>query len=480
MNTEYEIVIGLEVHVQLNTTSKIFCADANSFGDLPNRHTSVISLAHPGTLPRVNKNAIHKGIQLALAIGSKINKENRFDRKHYFYPDSPKAYQITQDRLPICVGGSLDLYEGENKRTIRFHHVHMEEDAGKSVHDIDPANSLIDLNRAGTPLLEIVTEPDLRSPQEVFDFMSTLQHLVKYIGISDANMDEGQMRADCNVSVRRKGETILNNRCEVKNVNSKRFAKEAVTYEAKRQIALMEKGEHVAQQTLHFDPETGKTSSIRDKEDAHDYRYFPDPDLPPVFITDEQIREISEQLPLLPSKKRKIYSEKKINQEHINVITQEIEYVNYFDTLLDEGIPTKAAANHFVNTVLPEVKENFEDKLDQFPLSIAQQAEFINLIEQDKIVRSTAVQQLFPALLNNPSKTPTALCEELNLFQSNDGDLIDTVIQQIITDNPDEVAKYKKGKKGLIGFFVGQAMKLTKGQSNPKVLQKKISQALAE
>ena len=478
MNPDYEVVIGLEVHVQLNTKSKIFCSDANSFGELPNRHTSVISLAHPGTLPRVNKKAINKGIQLALALGAKINKENRFDRKHYFYPDLPKAYQITQDRLPICVGGKLDLYEGKDLRTIQFHHTHMEEDAGKSVHDIDPSNSLIDLNRAGTPLLEIVTEPDLRSAQEVHDFIATLQHLVRYIGISDANMEEGSLRADCNVSVRKKGETILNNRCEIKNVNSKRFAKEAVTYEAKRQIALMERGETVDQQTLTFDPETGKTSSIRDKEDAHDYRYFPDPDLPPVFISDEEIATLEKEMPILPVKQAQIYQEKGINQEHINVIIQEREFVDYFDQLLKAEIPSKSAANHFVNTVLPEVKENYEDTLSQFPLSIDQQAEFLSLIDSDKIVRSTAIKQLLPALLNTPSKTASQLCEELNLFQSNDGDLIDTVIQQIIQDNPDEVAKYKKGKKGLIGFFVGQAMKLTKGQSNPKVLQEKIKEVL--
>jgi len=478
MNPEYEIVIGLEVHVQLNTSSKIFCSDANSFGDFPNRHTSVISLAHPGTLPRVNKKVIHKGIQLALALGAKINQENRFDRKHYFYPDLPKAYQITQDRLPICVGGKLDLYSGEDLRTIQFHHTHMEEDAGKSVHDIDPLNSLIDLNRAGTPLLEIVTEPDLRSPQEVHDFIATLQHLVRYIGISDANMEEGSLRADCNVSVRKKGETILNNRCEIKNVNSKRFAKEAVTYEAKRQIDLMERGDTVDQQTLTFDPETGKTSSIRDKEDAHDYRYFPDPDLPPVFISDEEIAELEKQMPILPAQQRQIYEDKGINQEHINVILQEREFVQYFDQLIDAQIPSKSAANHFVNTILPEVKENYEDSLSLFPLSIAQQAEFLLLIESDKIVRSTAIQQLLPALLKTPTKTATQLCDELNLFQSNDGDLIDTVIQQIIQDNPDEVAKYKKGKKGLIGFFVGQAMKMTKGQSNPKVLQEKIREVL--
>lgn len=478
MNSDYEIVIGLEVHVQLNTKSKVFCADENTFGEEPNRHTSAISLAHPGTLPRVNTAAIDKGIILALALGSKINQENRFDRKHYFYPDLPKAYQITQDKLPICVGGSIDLYEGDEARTIRFHHTHIEEDAGKSVHDIDPHFTLVDLNRAGVPLLEIVTEPDLRSAQEVHDFMAKLQHLVRYIGISDANMEEGSMRCDCNVSVRKKGETILNNRCEVKNINSKKFAQQAVSYEAKRQIALMEKGEFIAQQTLTFNPETGKTSPIREKEDAHDYRYFPDPDLPPIFITDDQIHKLKRDMPQLPWAKRKEYLAKGINKEAANVLVQERSTVEFADNLLTSRIQAKSVGNYIVNKVLPTVKEEFDGQLELFPLTREQSVEFLSLIENEKIIHSTAYQILFPAMLKEPSKSAQSLCEELGLFQSANDDGLDQAIQDILANNPEEVKKYKGGKKGLIGFFVGQAMKATKGQSNPKVLQEKFKEAL--
>lgn len=478
MNSEYEIVIGLEVHVQLNTKSKVFCADENTFGEEPNRHTSTISLAHPGTLPRINTAAIEKGIQLALALGARINQENRFDRKHYFYPDLPKAYQITQDKLPICVGGSIDLYEGEAKRTIRFHHTHIEEDAGKSIHDIDPSNTLIDLNRAGTPLLEIVTEPDLRSAQEVHDFMAKLQHLVRYIGISDANMEEGSMRCDCNVSVRKKGERILNNRCEVKNINSKKFAQQAVTYEAQRQISLMEEGKTIAQQTLSFDPDSGRTSPIREKEDAHDYRYFPDPDLPPVFITDQQIETLKQDFPTLPSQKKQDYIKLGIIPETAEVLIQERSYVSYTDSLLDAYNEAKPVSNFIVNKVLPTVREEYQGDIAAFPIPIQSCAEFLSLIKSNKIIHSTAYQTLFPALLQEPDKSPTQLCEALNLFQSDDGDAIATAIADIIAAHPTEVKKFKAGKKGLIGFFVGQGMKATKGQSNPKILQEKFLEAL--
>lgn len=478
MNAEYEIVIGLEVHVQLNTKSKVFCADENTFGQQANTHTSAISLAHPGTLPRVNTAAIDKGIILALALGARINQENRFDRKHYFYPDLPKAYQITQDRLPICVGGDIDLYDGDARRTIRFHHTHIEEDAGKSIHDIDPTNTLIDLNRAGTPLLEIVTEPDLRSAQEVHDFMAKLQHLVRYIGISDANMEEGSMRCDCNVSVRKKGETILNNRCEVKNINSKKFAQQAVTYEAQRQIKLMEEGKTIAQQTLSFDPESGQTSPIRKKEDAHDYRYFPDPDLPPIFISDDQITALQQLMPTLPSLKKKEYIDKGIKAETADVLIQERAYVDFTDTMLAAQPEAKAVSNYIVNKVLPTIREEYDGDIKQFPIPQESSVEFLSLIKNDKIIHSTAYQALFPALLKHPDKTPTALCEELNLFQSDDGDVVDLAVAEIIAAHPEEVKKFKSGKKGLISFFVGQGMKATKGQSNPKMLQEKFLKAL--
>lgn len=479
MNPKYETVIGLEVHVQLNTKSKVFCADENTFGDHANTHTSSISLAHPGTLPRVNTSAIEKGIILALALGARINQENRFDRKHYFYPDLPKAYQITQDKLPICVGGSIDLYEGDAKRNIRFHHTHIEEDAGKSIHDIDPTYSMIDLNRAGVPLLEIVTEPDLRSAQEVHDFIAKLQHLVRYIGISDANMEEGSMRCDCNVSVRLHGETILNNRCEVKNINSKKFAQQAVNYEAQRQIILMESGQQVAQQTLTFDPESGQTSPIREKEDAHDYRYFPDPDLPPVFITDDQISNLQRLMPTLPALKKQAYIEMGIKTETADVIIQERSYVDFTDEMLEKYPESKAVSNYIVNKVLPTIREEYEGNIEQFPIPLQSSVEFLSLIKEEKIIHSTAYQSLFPAMLKHPQKSPLLLCEELSLFQTDDSALVDQAVADIIASHPEEVNKYKGGKKGLIGFFVGQGMKATKGQSNPKLLQEKFLKALS-
>jgi len=475
---EYEIIIGLEVHVQLNTKTKIFCGDQNTFGKLPNRHTSSISLAHPGTLPRVNKEAIRKGIALALSLGAEINRENRFDRKHYFYPDLPKAYQITQDKLPICVGGSIDIPTNDGSRTIRFHHTHMEEDAGKSIHDLDPSNSMIDLNRAGTPLLEIVTEPDMRTAQEVHDFIATLQQLVRYIGISDANMEEGSMRCDCNVSVRLKGDTQLNNRCEVKNINSKKFAMQAVAYEAQRQIKLMEKGEYIDQQTLHFDSETGKTSSTRDKEDAHDYRYFPDPDLPPIFITDDEIAEIKELMPVLPQAQKKLFISQGIKSEHAELLIQERGTVSFTNELLKSSHDTKAAVNFIINKVLPSVKDDYQDDISSYPLSVTQCATFLNLIHSGKIIHSTAYQSLYPALMSSPHADPVELCESMGLSQSHDSNLLDSLIQAVINENPNEVKKYKKGKKGLIGFFVGKVMKESRGTADPKLIQQMLTKAL--
>ena len=280
---QYETVIGLEIHVQLSTKSKAFCADDTSFGGEPNTQVSTISLGHPGTLPRLNKKQIEYAVRLGLALGSEINQVSYFDRKNYFYADLPKGYQITQDRRPVCVGGDLEIRVGEMRKKVRIHHIHMEEDAGKSMHDSDPVNSFIDLNRAGVPLLEVVSEPDLRSPEEVDAYMSAMRQLVKYLEISDGNMEQGSMRCDCNVSVRKKGATKLGERCEIKNLNSMRYARRAINYEVKRQIDLIESGGRVKQQTLNFDPTTGVTSPLREKEDAHDYRYFPEPDLPPVL-----------------------------------------------------------------------------------------------------------------------------------------------------------------------------------------------------
>jgi aspartyl-tRNA(Asn)/glutamyl-tRNA(Gln) amidotransferase subunit B len=285
-NTAYETIIGLEVHVQLATESKAFCGDDASFGGEPNTHVSAVSLGHPGTLPKANGRQIELATRLGLALGCKINTHNAFDRKNYFYADLPKGYQITQDKAPICIGGSLSIKIGNNWKSIGIHHIHMEEDAGKSIHTMAPRHSFIDLNRAGVPLVEIVTEPDLRSGEEVDAFMTAMRQLVRYLEVSDGNMEQGSLRCDVNISIREQGATILNDRCEVKNVNSMKFARQAIDYEVRRQIGLVEAGGKVKQQTLNFDPNTGVTSPLREKEDAHDYRYFPEPDLPPVVLSD--------------------------------------------------------------------------------------------------------------------------------------------------------------------------------------------------
>ena len=289
---KYETVVGLEVHVQLKTATKAFCADDATFGGEPNTHISPISLGHPGTLPRLNKAQVKKAVKLGIALDCAINKVNFFDRKNYFYADLPKGYQITQDNLPICKGGGLTIETKTGKKHIRLHHIHMEEDAGKSIHDLDPAFSMIDLNRAGVPLLEVVTEPDMRSAEDAAQFVTELRKLVRYLDISDGNMEEGSIRCDCNVSVRLKGATEYGNRCEVKNVNSIRNAKRAINHEVKRQIDLIENGGVVEQQTRAFNADNGMTYLLRSKENAPDYRYFPEPDLPPVVLTESEILAI--------------------------------------------------------------------------------------------------------------------------------------------------------------------------------------------
>ena len=343
---QYETVIGLEIHLQLATRSKAFCGDDTTFGGEPNTHVSAISLGHPGTLPKLNKTQVEYATRLGLALNCKINQRNCFDRKNYFYLDLPKGYQITQDKHPVCIGGGLEIRLGGEKKYIRLHHIHMEEDAGKSIHDVDPKHSLIDLNRAGTPLLEIVTEPDLRSGEEVDAFMTAMRQLARYLEISDGNMQEGSMRCDVNVSVRKKGETIFGERCEVKNVNSMKYARQAIAYESQRQIDLIENGGTVTRETLNFNPTTGITTPMRDKEDAHDYRYFPDPDLPPVILSPTFIDEVKNRLPKLPNELFTEFTSKYgLSEYEAELLTTEKNTALYFSELAGHTPHYKAAAN---------------------------------------------------------------------------------------------------------------------------------------
>lgn len=465
---QYETVIGLEIHLQLATQSKAFCGDDITFGAEPNTHISAISMAHPGTLPRLNKKQVEYAVRLGLALGCEINKRNCFDRKNYFYLDLPKGYQITQDRRPVCVGGGLEINSGEGKKYIRLHHIHMEEDAGKSIHDLHPAHSLIDLNRAGTPLLEIVTEPDFRSGEEVEAFMMAMRQLARYLEISDGNMQEGSMRCDVNVSVRRKGETEFGERCEVKNVNSMKFAKQAINYESQRQIDLIENGGAVKRSTLNFNPTTGVTSPMRDKEDAHDYRYFPDPDLPPVVLSEKEINDIKAAMPPLPNELfKKLNTEYNLTEYNSNILTSEKSTALFYLALIKETPHYKSAANLIINKINPFLSEK-NISLNEFPISKKQLAAFIQLIEDKKVTSSIAYQRLFPALFEQPEKNVLELATELNLIQSADEGFLDKIVDEVLSKNPDKVKAYQKGKKGLIGFFMGQVMRASKGKAEPK------------
>jgi aspartyl-tRNA(Asn)/glutamyl-tRNA(Gln) amidotransferase subunit B len=474
----YETIIGLEVHVQLATKSKAFCADDTTFGADPNTHISVVSLGHPGTLPKLNKKQVEFAVRLGLALNCEINPRNTFDRKNYFYADLPKGYQITQDASPICVGGSFEIKVGEEKKTIRLHHIHMEEDAGKLIHDIDPNHSLIDLNRAGVPLLEIVTEPDFRSAEEVDVFMNAMRQLVRYLEVSDGNMEEGSLRCDCNVSVRKKGDTQLNERCEIKNMNSMRYARQAIKFERKRQIDLMEKGERVAQNTLNFDPATGTTSPLRQKEDAHDYRYFPEPDLPPIVLSNEYIEKIKSEMPQLPNELiEKLITEFQLPKYDVELLTEEKETAIFFLEICEATKNYKAVSNLIINKIKPFCNEE-KMAISALKVSSKSFAEFADLIESGKVSSSIAYQRLFPALISTPEKAPEILAQELNLIQSNDEDFLEKIVNEVLAKNPKEVEAYQKGKKNLIGFFMGQVMKNSRGKAEPKstnaLLRKKL------
>ncbi len=479
-NTIYETVIGLEVHIQLATNSKAFCGDSARFGGQPNTHTSPISLAHPGTLPRINQRQVEFAVRLGLSLGSEINQHNHFDRKNYFYPDLPKGYQITQDRSPICLGGTIHIKGEHFDKPIRIHHIHLEEDAGKSIHDADPHHTLIDLNRAGVPLLEMVTEPDFRSADEVATFMNLIRQRVRYLDISDGNMEEGSLRCDVNISLRKMGTTTFGERCEVKNLNSMRFARQAIAYEVERQTALLNSGKQVQRQTLHFDAASGTTSPLREKEDAHDYRYFPDPDLPPLKLSNEFIETIRQGMPDLPETYRKkfltLYA---LPQYDADLLTQEKATADYFIGLCRHSTHHKAIANLVINKIVPTANE-LKVSLVDFPIPPAQIAEFVELIATEKVTAAIAYQRLFPLMMNAPAASALELAQNHNIIQERNEEFLRKIIRQVLKDNPKEVAGYRAGKKQLLGFFMGQIMHLSSGKAAPKEATRLLKEMLEE
>lgn len=475
--SKYEVVVGLEVHAQLSTHSKMYCGDSAEFGGAPNTHISVLSLGHPGTLPVVNETAIEYAVKIGLATHSNIRYENQFARKNYFYADLPKGYQITQDKTPICTGGYIDVETNGVKSKINLTRIHLEEDAGKSIHDIDPYFTLVDLNRAGVPLIEIVSEPDVRSGDEAMAYLNEIQKLVRYLGICDGNMEEGSMRCDANISVRLKGSNVLNPRSEVKNMNSMRNVKRAIEFEFMRQIDALEAGEKMVQETRGFDAVKGVTLSQRSKEHAHDYRYFPEPDLPPVYVTDEYIANVKAHMPKLPNELKQEYmNQYGLPEYDARIITDEKEMAEYFNRLLAETKNYKAASNWILGPVKNSLNEHGIEIKD-FKVSPVSIAKLIALIDEGKTNFSIASTKIFPVLVET-GKDPLTIAEELNLLQSSDEGMIADLIEQVIAKYPEKVAEYRAGKKGLLGLFVGEVMKLSKGKADPKLTNKLVTEKL--
>ncbi len=476
---KYEAVIGLEVHAQMLTVSKAYSNDINEYGANPNTNISAISLGHPGTLPKMNKKTIEYAIKLGLACGSKIARNQYFARKNYFYPDLPKGYQITQDKTPICTGGAIFIKtEDGNEKAIGITRIHMEEDAGKSIHDVDIYDTLVDLNRAGVPLLEIVSEPDLRSSQEAYNYLTEVRKLVRYLDICDGNMEEGSLRCDANISVRLKGVSAFGTKVEVKNMNSIRNVQRAIEFEIDRQIKALENNEMLQQETRSFDALKGITLSMRSKEAANDYRYFPEPDLQPIFIHDEQLNEVREKMPALPRELFVKYTtELGLSSYDAANLTDSKQIALFYESVINHTKNFKAAANWMMGDVKSYLNE-YGIEMDEFPLKPLRIAELIHLIEEGKISTSIASQRLFPEMIKHPDKEPLSLAESLNLIQDNSAEGILQFVQQMIEENPKEVERYKNGEKQLIGFLMGQLMKISKGKAEPKTANELIRKTL--
>ncbi len=479
---EYDVVIGLEVHCQLSAESKIFASDANVFGSEPNTNISVITLAHPGVLPKLNKKVVESAVKMGLACGSEINRFNYFDRKNYFYPDLPKGYQVSQDKFPVCVGGNIKirLKEGKNfhEKTLDLHHIHLEEDAGKSVHDGADLYTLLDYNRAGTPLIEIVSEPCMQSPEEAGAYLSEIRKLVRFLEISDGNMEEGSLRADLNVSLKPKGNSKLGTKVEIKNMNSIRNLQRAAEYEIQRQATMLDAGEAIQQETRMFDADSGKTFSMRVKETMNDYRYFPEPDLAPVVITDEWLEEIRSAMPALPAALfEKFTTSLGIQEEHAAVLTEDRELSDFFMAACLETSNFKAASNWIVATLRGYANDKGTE-FGQLGISPSRLAETIGLVDEGKISHSAA-QSLLPAIISRPDSPVIQLASEAGLIQQQDGEALQGMIDEVIASHVDKVTQYKKGKKGLMGLFVGEVMKKSRGSADPKMVNELLIKALS-
>ncbi len=474
-NKQYEVVIGLEVHAQVLSESKLFSTSATKFGAEPNTQVSLVDAAFPGMLPVINEFCIKQAIKTGIGLNAKINKRSIFDRKNYFYADLPQGYQISQFKDPIVGEGKVVLDMPNGQKEIGIERLHLEQDAGKSIHDLDPKNTFVDLNRSGVALMEIVSKPDLRSPDEVNAYIKKLRSIMRYLGTCDGNMQEGSLRADVNVSVRKKGSKDFGTRCEIKNVNSIKFMQMAIEYEANRQVDLIEDGQVIDQETRLFDTKKNETRSMRSKEDAHDYRYFPDPDLLPLEVSDDFIENLKSEIPELPDEKKKRFIEKfKLSPYEANILVSDIETSNYFENVIKKS-DVKLATNWIIGELFAALNEkNLE--ITESPISAGNLSKLINLIK-DGTISGKIAKTVFEQMMEG-DKDPQKIVEEKGLKQESDPKALEALIDKVIDDNRDKATEYKSGKLKLFGFFVGQVMKVSGGKANPQLVNEILKKKL--
>ncbi len=478
-DNQYEVVIGLEVHAQVTSNSKLFSTSATKFGAEPNTQVSLVDAAFPGMLPVINEFCVKQAIKTGIGLNAKINKRSVFDRKNYFYADLPQGYQISQFKDPIVGEGKVILDMPEGQKEVGIERLHLEQDAGKSIHDLDPQSTFVDLNRSGIALMEIVSKPDLRSPDEVSVYIKKLRSIMRYLGTCDGNMQEGSLRADVNVSVRSKGSKDLGTRCEIKNVNSIKFMQMAIDYEANRQVDLIEDGKSIDQETRLFDTKKNETRSMRSKEDAHDYRYFPDPDLLPLEVTDEFIERLKTDIPELPDdKKKRFIDEFKLSPYEATILVSDIDTAKYFEEVIakmGKNKDIKLAVN-WVTGELFAILNSKNLEISQSPISAKNLAILINLIKNGTI--SGKIAKTVFELMIDGDKDPQKIVEEKGLKQQSDPKTLEVLIDKIINDNRDKAIEYKQGKEKLFGFFVGQAMKASSGKANPQLINEILKKKL--
>ena len=471
----YEVVIGLEVHAQVTSNSKLFSSSSTKFGAEPNTQVSLVDAAFPGMLPVINEYCVKQAIKTGIGLKAKINKRSVFDRKNYFYADLPQGYQISQFKDPIVGEGKVILDMPDGQKEVGIERLHLEQDAGKSIHDLDPKNTFVDLNRSGVALMEIVSKPDLRSPDEVNAYIKKLRSIMRYLGTCDGNMQEGSLRADVNVSVRKKGSKEFGTRCEIKNVNSIKFMQMAIEYEANRQVDLIEDGQTIDQETRLFDTKKNETRSMRSKEDAHDYRYFPDPDLLPLEVSDDFIENLKSEIPELPDEKKKRFIDKfKLSPYEANILVSDIETSNYFENVIKKS-DVKLATNWIIGELFAALNEkNLE--ISESPISAGNLSKLINLIK-DGTISGKIAKTVFEQMMEG-DKDPKKIVEEKGLKQESDPKALEALIDKVIDDNRDKATEYKSGKVKLFGFFVGQVMKVSGGKANPQLVNEILKKKL--